>query len=99
MKTIKGEWNTRRIWIDGGELSPDRSQKVWNHSPDGFNWSYYGSGPAQLALALLLELGVNETEATRYHQDLKAEIVSKLPPTDFELDVSVVENWIKKNIE
>lgn len=25
---------------------------IWNHSPDGFNWGYAGSGPAQLALAL-----------------------------------------------
>lgn len=39
---------------DGQTLSPDKSQKVWNHSPDGFNWGYGGSGPAQLALALLL---------------------------------------------
>lgn len=26
---------------------------LWNHSPTGFNWGYGGSGPAQLALALL----------------------------------------------
>lgn len=26
---------------------------LWNHSPTGFNWGYGGSGPAQLALAIL----------------------------------------------
>lgn len=26
---------------------------LWNHSPDGFNWGYGGSGPAQTALAIL----------------------------------------------
>jgi hypothetical protein len=26
---------------------------LFNHSPDGFAWGYEGSGPAQLALALL----------------------------------------------
>jgi Family of unknown function (DUF6166) len=31
------------------------SLKLWNHSPSGFNWGYGGSGPAQTALALLLD--------------------------------------------
>lgn len=40
---------------DKGEiLEPGPSQKLWNHSPDGFNFGYAGSGPAQLALAILL---------------------------------------------
>jgi len=34
-------------------LSPKASLKLYPHSPDGFNWGYGGSGPAQLALALL----------------------------------------------
>jgi len=28
---------------------------LWNHSPDGFEWGYGGSGPAQLALAILAD--------------------------------------------
>jgi hypothetical protein len=54
--TIKGEAHTRNVWLNGKELSPIKSQKVWNHSPDGFNWGYGGSGPAQLALAICLEV-------------------------------------------
>jgi hypothetical protein len=30
-----------------------------NHSPDGFEWGYHGSGPAQLALAILLHAAEN----------------------------------------
>lgn len=30
-------------------------QEIRNHSPDGFNWGYAGSGPAQLALAILAD--------------------------------------------
>lgn len=26
-----------------------------NHSPDGFEWGYHGSGPAQLAIALIAD--------------------------------------------
>lgn len=28
---------------------------IRNHSPSGFNWGYHGSGPAQLALAILAD--------------------------------------------
>jgi hypothetical protein len=36
-------------------LDPRPSQRLWNHSPDGFEWGFGGSGPAQLALAILLD--------------------------------------------
>ncbi len=29
--------------------------EIWNHSPSGFEWGYGGSGPAQLALAILAD--------------------------------------------
>lgn len=38
----------------GALLSPRND--VRNHSPDGFQWGYGGSGPAQLALALCLDV-------------------------------------------
>lgn len=37
---IKGLWKTKQIFINGKELLPKESQKICNHSPDGFNWSY-----------------------------------------------------------
>jgi len=39
------------VTVDGRPLDP--RNKVRNHSPDGFEWGYAGSGPAQLALAIL----------------------------------------------
>ncbi len=41
---------------NGKPLSPKASFKLYLHSPDGFNWGYGGSGPAQLALALLFNV-------------------------------------------
>lgn len=43
----------RIVFIDGKLLKVIRSQQIYNHSPDGFNWGYLGSGPAQLSLAIL----------------------------------------------
>jgi len=53
---LRGELVTSRVWLNGEELFPNDSQKVRNHSPDGFAWGYGGSGPAQLALAICLKL-------------------------------------------
>ena len=53
------------------ELSPKPSQKLRNHSPDGFQFGYGGSGPAQLALALLLDATSDPGEAQEYYQSFK----------------------------
>jgi hypothetical protein len=89
---IKGNWETREVTIDGHRLDPRPSQKVWNHSPDGFNWGYHGSGPAQLALAILLR-STKQDVAVQLHQAFKREFVSRLPQSDFEVDFDV-ESWI-----
>lgn len=72
---IRGDGKTRRVWINETEINPMRSQSVANHSPDGFNWGYGGSGPAQLALAILLEL-VDENIAAASYQMFKREFVA-----------------------
>lgn len=77
--TLKGNWITREVWLDGKQLSPKASQKIINHSPDGFNWSYGGSGPAQLAAAIMLEV----TGKIDNYQDFKWNVIAKLPASDF----------------
>ena len=86
---IKGIWETGEIWVDDKLLDPANSQKVWNHSPDGFSWSYMGSGCAQLALALLLYAEVNKELAVNRHQLLKDFFVAKLPKGDFETNLYI----------
>jgi len=48
-----------------------------NHSPTGFEWGYGGSGPAQLALALLADALGDEIAQVQY-QDFKMAVVSGL---------------------
>jgi hypothetical protein len=63
---------------------------LWNHSPTGFEWGYGGSGPAQLALAILANhLGVpprakpegnaKAARAVRLHQRFKALMIANIP--------------------
>ncbi|WP_423751857.1 DUF6166 domain-containing protein [Salinirarus marinus] len=59
-------------------LTPERSLALVNHSPSGFEWGYGGSGPAQLALALLLDYTGDEAFALDHYQAFKTEVVSQL---------------------
>lgn len=94
MAKITGNHSTRQVFIDGIELTPERSQKLHNHSPDGFSWGFGGSGPAQLALALLLEYLPPEL-ATRWYQEFKWAILSHIPmESDFDFDDKVIKEWL-----
>ena len=79
---------------DGETLSPKPSQKVFNHSPDGFQWGYSGSGPAQLALALLLDVTGDEHSAVLLHQNFKADFVAGWREK-WEITTEQIEEWIK----
>jgi hypothetical protein len=50
-----------------------------NHSPDGFQWGYGGSGPAQLALALVADATGDDALAQRVYQTFKFNVVATLP--------------------
>jgi hypothetical protein len=76
------------------ELDPARSLKLRNHSPTGFEWGYGGSGPAQLALAILLDSFGAELALAEYQQ-FKAECVCRMPPEgNWVLTEQEISNWI-----
>jgi len=95
MIVLKGEWETEKVWLDGKRLYPGKSQKVWNHSPDGFSWGYEGSGPAQLALAVLLEL-VPQDRAVELHHEFKRDVIAALVQADFTVSIDL-RPWLKKS--
>ena len=78
------------------QLHPERSQAVKNHSPDGFNWGYGGSGPGQLTLAILLEVTNNEKVALAYSHDFKARFIATINSqhTDWELPEEEIIAWL-----
>src|SRR3990170_1610297 len=89
---ITGNFETREVRVDGKPLDPGPSLRVWCHSPSGFNWGYEGSGPAQLALAILM-LATDKETAVRCHQEFKRQVISRLPQSDFEIDIDV-KHWL-----
>jgi len=55
------------------------------HSPDGFEWGYGGSGPAQLALALAADALGDDDAALGVYQRLKFRLVGQLPAAGWTL--------------
>ena len=89
-----GRWGTWRVWRNERPLSPKTSQKVWDHSLAGFSWGFGGSGPAQLALALLLDV-VSKEEALRYHQAFKWDVVATWPQDGpWEISADEIRRWL-----
>ena len=78
------------VTVDGQPLHPRLD--LWNHSPDGFEWGYRGSGPAQLALALLADCLQDDNEAIGWHQEFKNAVVAGLPLAGWSLtEVEILE--------
>ena len=98
---------TVRVLLNGvtqeSVLDPGPSLKLWNHSPAGFEWGFFGSGPAQLALAILfdglLRLGVSQEEAARLaklrHQEFKALHVSRFEHEGWKLNLADVATFTR----
>lgn len=86
LHTLKGYAGSREVYLDDQRLDPKPSQEYTNHSPDGFNWGYSGSGPAQLALAVMLKL----TGKADHYQSFKSSVIASLPQNeDFSVDFSI----------
>lgn len=93
------------VQIDGKPLF--KFQNEMNHSPDGFSWGYGGSGPAQLAYAILRvttrRMFENQDAKSRFwatflHQKFKWEIVAKLPSAkEWVMSMAYVAEWIGNN--
>jgi len=82
------------VTVDGRRLNPRFD--LWNHSPTGFEWGYVGSGPAQLALALLADhLGDGE-QALNLYQRFKWLVVSELPGGDWILTSDQIEQSVQE---
>ena len=92
MVNMRGYFDSGRVFIDDIELGYEESLKVYNHSPDGFCWGYTGSGPSQLALAIML-LYVDKITALRTYQEFKRDVIAGLPQADFDIDIDI-HKWL-----
>ena len=68
---------------------------LWNHSPTGFEFGYGGSGPAQLALAILADCCGDEL-AVKYHQAFKWAVIARIPAPGGSITGTFVRDMLAK---
>jgi uncharacterized protein DUF6166 len=82
-----------RITVDGEPLNARFDLR--EHSPTGFEWGYEGSGPAQLALAILADHLAEDDRACELYQEFKRRIVARLPRGGWSLTSQQIEAALK----
>jgi hypothetical protein len=80
--------------LPDGRVATNVERLVIRHSPSGFEWGYGGSGPADLALNILLMFTDADT-ADRLYQDFKWQFVAKLPPEGGVIKGDDIRAWIR----
>ena len=85
------------VWVidENGERKPlNPRRELRNHSPTGFEWGYGGSGPAQLALAILAEhLGDDRAALNRY-QRFKWACIAQIRSASWSLSSEEIDNCL-----
>jgi Family of unknown function (DUF6166) len=89
--------NGCEVWVSRGDsvrrLNPRFDLR--RHSPSGFEWGYGGSGPAQLALALLADWSGNSRFALKHYQEFKFKVVAGLPRREWELTGNQIRQYVE----
>ena len=84
--------NQNQVSVNGEALDPRLDLE--NKSPTGFAWGYPGSGPAQLALAILADHTGDDATALRFYQDFKQAFIATAPEDGFTLTSEQIGAWV-----
>lgn len=70
-----------RVYVEVAGQNPRkrlRHRTAGGHSPTGFEWGYAGSGPAELARAIVKDVTGEDEPNPRVYQQFKARVVQHL---------------------
>jgi len=92
-KTDGGLFSTLPLYLD-----------FVNHSPTGFEWGYYGSGPSQLAYAILHHYFVKgkgltgkraHEKAVDLYMEFKRNVVGSLPHDTWDMNEKEIDTYLE----
>lgn len=84
------------VTVDGDSL--DCRYDLLSASPSGFEYGYGGSGPAQLAIAMLAH-AFDDEFAKRHYQQFKREVVAELPESGWKLTKQDLDEWREVSVD
>jgi len=79
--------------FQGGDRWPLRH--VMRHSPDGFEWSYGGSGPSDAALSIMVDHFKDTEKANELYQEFKWRFIATAPENGFEITTEEIDDWLE----
>ena len=94
MKHYEGQRTSQAVNVHVNACPLDPRLDLRNHSPTGFEWGYGGSGPAQLALAILADC-LGDEAALRQYQEFKRSIIATLASDHWSLTEEEVLEALK----
>ena len=95
MKTYTGRRDYHTIVVTVNSQPLDPRFDLWEHSSTRFEWGYGGSGPAQLALALLADHLGDDELALALHQEFKRVVIAKLSRPTWMLTSDQIEDAVQ----
>ncbi len=81
--------------VDDLEPTPLNPRTDLRMHADDFEWRYQGSGPRQLALAILADV-LGDEAGLELSQKYKQDVIAKLPWEGFVITAAAVEQWAKE---
>lgn len=106
MKIYKGQKSAigpSAVWVidPSGKVASYPLPHIERHSPDGFNWGYGGSGPADLSLSILTDYAGRDF-AEKNYQRFKFGVVANAGQ-ELMITGGMIEEWLyavmKKNLK
>jgi hypothetical protein len=85
------------VTVNGAPLNPRLDLR--SHSPSGFEWGYCGSGPAQLALAMLADHLGDDEQALNLYQRFKWAVIAELPHKGWTLTSADIDQAVQRICE
>ncbi len=96
----------------GEEPCTNIHQRFVSHSPDGFEWGYGGSGPADLGLnvlAQLVPLGADKARGWKIHDrqqisatagllhnEFKSQFLAGMPKEGGRIPIAAIRRWLEE---
>jgi hypothetical protein len=78
-----------------GKLITNVPRTIIHHSPDGYEWGYGGSGPADFAWNILAMFTDKDT-AQKLHQEFKWKFIATAPHEGTTISGDAIKAWIER---
>ncbi|CAA6803176.1 MAG: Unknown protein [uncultured Sulfurovum sp.] len=94
MGTFKGMRTKNGAFVTYADIPLDLRLDLKVHSPMGFEWGYNGSGPKQLALAILARILTNEKVVLEYYESFAKEYIEIMETSEWIIEDKIILNWL-----